>query len=207
MPSARRGPSLRVVSETRARILDAAAALIAERGLRRTSIDDVVARARLSGKSHFYHYFRSKDELGLEVLSRRIERFADRGLAILRDPAAAPTVRLDRFIDALTEPPSEGDAGPPFGLLAEAADTHEELRERLAAIFGQWAAQLQSLLREARPQLVKGVDTGRLSRFIIAALEGGLMMAKVSRDEEVLRGVAADLKRYLGSHVRNDTAR
>ena len=64
------------MNTTRTRIIDAASALIAERGFKATSVDDIIARAQLSGKSHFYHYFVAKEDLGLEVLSRQFEEFA-----------------------------------------------------------------------------------------------------------------------------------
>ena len=67
---------------------------------RPTSVDDVIKGAKLSGKSHFYHYFKSKEELGYEVLNRQFERFAERGLAILREPMIDPLERLNLFIDA-----------------------------------------------------------------------------------------------------------
>lgn len=195
----------RAVNETRSRIIDAAAVLIAERGFKRTSIDDVIDRASLSGKSHFYHYFKSKDQLGLEVLSRQFEKFAERGLAILREPMIEPIERLNLFIDSLVALQTERGfrIGSPFGNLAsEMADMHEGFRERLTLVFERWASQIQSLLWEARPFLVEEADTGRLARFIIATLEGALMMSKVSRDAEMLRGIAADLKRFVAMHMR-----
>ncbi|MEO7965637.1 MAG: TetR family transcriptional regulator, partial [Gemmatimonadaceae bacterium] len=161
------------MTETRSRIIDAAAALIAERGFKRTSIDEVIEHARLSGKSHFYHYFRSKDELGLEVLSRQFERFADRGLAILREPMIEPMERLNLFIDSLVALQTERGfrIGSPFGNLAsEMADMHEGFRERLTLVFERWASQIQALLWEAKPYLIDDIDTVRLSRFIIATL-------------------------------------
>ncbi|MEO6444337.1 MAG: TetR family transcriptional regulator C-terminal domain-containing protein [Gemmatimonadaceae bacterium] len=193
------------MNETRSRIIDAASVLIAERGFKRTSIDDVIERASLSGKSHFYHYFKSKDQLGLEVLSRQFEKFTERGLAILREPMIDPLERLNLFIDSLVALQAERGfrIGSPFGNLAsEMADTHEGFRERLTLVFERWAAQIQSLLWEARPSLADDVDTVRLSRFIIAALEGAMLMSKVSRDAAMLRGIATDLKRFVATHVR-----
>ncbi|WP_151484745.1 TetR/AcrR family transcriptional regulator, partial [Streptomyces albicerus] len=48
--------------QTRARIVEAAAALVAERGVEGTGIDHVLAAARAS-KSQLYHYFTDKDDL------------------------------------------------------------------------------------------------------------------------------------------------
>ena len=193
------------MSDRRSQILDAAARLITERGYGQTSVDDVIRESGLCGKSHFYHYFKSKVELGYEVVRREFEHFAERGLAILREPLIDPIERLFLFIDSLVAVQARKGcrAGSPFGKLAlEMGDANEGFRTRLEAVFERWAAQIQSLLWEARPQLVDDVDAARLSRFIIATLEGALMMATVSRDVEALRGVAADLKRFVGMHVR-----
>lgn len=194
------------MSDRRAQILDAAATLIAERGFTSTSVDDVIKQARLSGKSHFYHYFKSKEELGYEVLNRQFERFAERGLAILREPMIDPLERLGLFIDAVVALQVEHGArrGSPFGnLAAEMADAHEGFRVRIEAVFERWASQIRSLLWEARPQLHDDVDAVRLSRFIIAALEGAVLMTRVKRDITVLEGIAADLKRFVSMHTRD----
>lgn len=199
------GPSLGIVKDRRSEILDAAAHLITERGFRETSIDDVIKSSKLSGKSHFYHYFKSKEELGYEVLNRQFERFAERGLAILREPMIDPLERLYLFVDTVVAAQAQRGfkGGSPFGnLAAEMADAHEGFRKRIEIVFERWASQIQSLLWEARPQLVDEVDAARLSRFIIATLEGALLMSRVQRDLTALQGIATDLKRFIGTHVR-----
>jgi TetR/AcrR family transcriptional regulator, transcriptional repressor for nem operon len=197
------------VKDRRAEILDIAARLIAEHGFTQTSVEDVIREAKLSGKSHFYHYFKSKEELGYAVLNRQFERFTERGLAILREPMIDPLERLNLFIDSLvTVQAAQGcKRGCPFGsLAAEMADAHEGFRARIETVFERWAGQIQSLLWEARTQLDDDVDAARLSRFIIATLEGALLMSRVQRDVAVLQGIAADLKRFVASHVREGAA-
>ncbi len=200
------GTSFFLVTTRRAQIVDAAAVLIGRQGYSATSIDEVIKESRLSGKSHFYHYFRSKEELGFEVLDRQFEQFAERGLAILREPMIDPLERLYLFIDSLVAAHAARGChgGSPFGTLAtEMADAHEGFRVRIAQVFVRWASQIQSLLWEARPQLVDAADAVRLSRFIIAALEGGLMMSRVKRDIAVMEDIAVELKRYIATYLRD----
>ena len=200
------GPNIYVVSTRRLAILDAAARLINAQGFTHTSVDDVIREAGLSGKSHFYHYFPSKDALGFEVLDRQFNRFADRGLAILREPMIEPLDRLTLFIDTLValQREREGRSGSPFGNLAgELAESHEGFRQRLDVVFERWAQQIQSLLWELRDQLRDGVDTARLARFVIAALEGGMLMTRVKRDVTVMEGIGEDLKRFIATHLRD----
>jgi TetR/AcrR family transcriptional repressor of nem operon len=198
------------VTKRRTAILDAAARLISRQGFTHTSVDDVIQAAGLSGKSHFYHYFESKEALGFEVLDREFERFAERGLAILREPMIEPLDRLTLFIDTLVALQGERQArnGSPFGNLAgELADSHEGFRQRLDLVFERWAGQLQSLLWELRDRLREGVEVERLARFIIAALEGGMLMTRVKRDVTVMQGIGEDLKRFLWTHLRDGAPR
>src|SRR5688500_17328027 len=141
------------MSDRRTQILDAAARLMDEHGFRRTSVEDVITAAGLAGKAHFYHYFRSKQELGYAVLERQFERFAERGLAILREPMIAPLDRLHLFVDSLValQVAEGGRQGSPFGRLAgELGDADEGFRERLAHVFARWTRAIEALLEELR---------------------------------------------------------
>jgi TetR/AcrR family transcriptional regulator, transcriptional repressor for nem operon len=192
------------VSDTRLRILDAAARLISQNGFAQTTVDDVISAAGLSGKSHFYHHFKSKEALGYGVLDRTFERFTERGLAMLREPMIEPADRLALFIESIATlaEEREGRGGSPFGAwVSEVADSHEGFRTRLDAMFDRWSRQIQSLLWELRPQMRAGVDEARLANFIIAALEGGMLLAKVKRSPAVMHAIGDDLKRFVATHL------
>ena len=198
------------MSSRRNAILDAAARVINERGFSHTSVEDLIQATGLSGKSHFYHYFPSKEALGMAVIDRQFERFTERGLVILREPMIEPIDRLSLFIDTLVavQRDRDGGSGSPFGNLAgELADAHEGFRRRLDDVFDRWTEQLDALLRDVGPQLRDGVDTVRLARFIIASLEGGMLMTRVARDVAVMEGIGEDLKRFIATHLRDGEAR
>jgi TetR/AcrR family transcriptional repressor of nem operon len=199
-----------VSGQRRKAILDAAARVIHERGFSHTSVEDLIEATGLSGKSHFYHYFPSKEALGMAVIDRQFERFTERGLAILSEPMIEPIDRLSLFIDTLValQHEREGVTGSPFGNLAgELADSHEGFRRRLDEVFARWTSQLDALLREAGGLLRQGVDTVRLARFIVASLEGGMLMTRVTRDVGVMEGIGEDLKRFIATHLRDGEAR
>jgi len=198
------------VSSRRNAILDAAARVINERGYSHTSVEDLIAATGLSGKSHFYHYFPSKEALGMAVIDRQFERFTERGLAILSEPMIEPIDRLSLFIDTLValQRERDGGSGSPFGNLAgELADAHEGFRRRLDDVFDRWTEQLDALLGEVGPQLREGVNSVRMARFIIASLEGGMLLTRVARDVSVMEGIGEDLKRFIATHLRDGEAR
>ena len=191
--------------DRRTQIVEAASGLMSRQGFQQTSIDDVIKHAGLCGKSHFYHYFKSKEELGYAVLTHQFERFTERGLAILQEPKMAPLDRLNRFIDAVVARHAAHGCqggGPCCGnLVTEMADSHEGFREMIDTVFERWAAQIQALLWEARPQLEENVDVPQLARFIIATLEGAFLMSRVKREINVMEGIAAELKQFVASRT------
>jgi len=192
--------------DRKSEILDAASRLIAFQGYKQTSIDDVIDAAGLCGKSHFYHHFKSKEQLGHEVLNRSFERFGDRGLAILREPLIDPIERLNLFIDSIVIGQAEQGCagGSPFcGVAAEMADACEGFRVRIDAVFDRWCEQIRSLLVESGDRVREGVDPGRLARFVIATLEGAVLMTRVTREIAVMQGIADDLKRFIAMNLRD----
>lgn len=196
---------LLLVTQRRLQILDAAAELLAEKGYARTSVDDVIERAGLSGKSHFYHYFKSKEELGCEVIARQFDLFAEQGASVLRESSLDPIGRLGLFIDSVValQIANGGKCGSPFGACGtEMASNDERFRLRIAQVFRGWSAQIQALLEEARDELVADADPQRIARFIVATLEGATQLARLKRDDTVLSGVAFDLKRFIGTYQR-----
>jgi AcrR family transcriptional regulator len=81
--------------DSRRRLLDAAAALLAERGYSGATVDGIVAAAGLS-KGTFYWHFTSKEELFLSLLEERIDRPARALMELTRtapaESATAPDV-------------------------------------------------------------------------------------------------------------------
>lgn len=197
------------MGDRRAEIVEAATAVMTSRGFQQTSVDDVIREAGLCGKAHFYHYFKSKEELGYAVLRHQFASFADEGLAILRDPLVDPVERLSLFLRWVVESSSDCDCsvvGPCGGLAAEMARQHEGFRKQVDAVFEGWTAQLQALLWEARSRLRADADPERMARFMVATLEGAYFMSRVKQESTVLAGVATELERYVTSQL-HDTPR
>jgi len=169
-----------------------------------TSIDEVIRESGLCGKGHFYHYFKSKEELGYAVLKLQFESFAESGLTALRDPTVEPIERLTRFIDAvITAQSPDCSSGTPCGELAtEMASMHEGFRQLVDALFQRWTEQLEAVLWEARPRLTDDADTARLAQFVVATLAGARLMSRVKGDAANSAGIAMELKRSVRSYAR-----
>ncbi|MFZ0904580.1 MAG: TetR/AcrR family transcriptional regulator [Mycobacterium sp.] len=171
----------------RASIIDAAATLMYQKGVSMTSLDDVLAAAG-SGKSQLYHYFDSKADLVAAVIERQLE------LVLARQPTLAHIESWDG-IDAwvseiLTAHSAPG--GPfacPLGTMAAELKNDPTFRPLLDNAFRRWEAPLARGLQtiQDRGELVADADPNRLASTVIAALQGGMLLARVRGDIAPLR--------------------
>jgi AcrR family transcriptional regulator len=97
-PRAARGAGYKKSEESRRQVLDAAIAMLAERGLAATSIQDIADAAGLSKGAVHYH-FESKDELLQRVLDRCCESIEAR----VRSAFAQEGSPMDRVRRAISE--------------------------------------------------------------------------------------------------------
>ena len=187
---------------TRDQILDAAGRLIHLRGYHNTSLDDVLRESGV-GKGNFYYYFKSKEGLGYAIIDRVVQGFLERTLEpAFADTDADPVEQIHAFLDRLVEIHRRRNCvgGCPMGNLAsELSDVHEGFRQRLAEIFEHWRVKLADALEggRRRERLRADLDTAAAAGFVVASLEGAILMAKVTRDIAVLEKSVAELKQYL----------
>ena len=169
-------------ARTRDGIIAAAAALMHEYGVAETSIDDVKAAARVSG-SQLYHYFTDKDELVEAVAAHQAEYVVvTQREADLRTPAGVWAWR-DAVIAAAGA--SDGRGGCPLGSLgAQIAEANPAARDRIATGFGEWASILREGLAHLQTSgyLVTNVAPDDLAITVLATIQGGLLLAQITRD-------------------------
>jgi TetR/AcrR family transcriptional repressor of nem operon len=194
-------------SPVKEQILEVATRLMAVQGYHRTPLDDVL-RESGAGTGNFYHYFRSKEDLGYAILDRLFDRFEARTLApIFGDHSRDPLAQVEAFLEEVlaTQRARNCVGGCPIGNLAtELADAHEGFRQRLASGFEQWRQHLAAALTRARALdvLAPDVDPEALARFLVAAIEGAILLGKVQRDIRVMEHCVAELRRHLGLYRR-----
>lgn len=178
---------------TRARIVEAAAQLIYERGVAGTTLDDVKTAAEVSG-SQMYHYFRDKDELVQAVITHQAGVIAD----TQRQADLGSTGGLKAWRDMVIRQArtSEGKGGCPLGsLVGQLAETDPRARSLLASGFGQWQAAIGDGLRRLHDagHLPDGTDPDALAVTLLAALQGGLLLAQVQQDTRPLETAVGTL--------------
>ena len=169
---------------TRDRIVAAAADLIFERGVAGTSLQDVQLAARVSG-SQLYHYFGDKASLVHAVIAWQGEAILGHQQPWLSRLDSLQGINAWRDYVVSTMRRRDCRGGCHIGSLAsELSDLDPAARSDLAATFERWISAIRDGLQamQDRGELRGDADVHRLAFALMAAVEGGLLLAKAQRD-------------------------
>ncbi len=168
-------------ARTRARIVEEAAALIHQRGVAGTTLEDVKVAAEVSG-SQLYHYFPDKNELVQAVIDYQAGAIVERNKHALE---SANGVEVWRKMVIAAARRTQAKGGCQLGSLGgQLAESDPEARALIAAGFDRWIATISDGLGSlhAEGRLPPNIDPDDLATTLIATLQGGLLLAQVQRD-------------------------
>ena len=168
---------------TRARIVQAAAELIFERGIAHTGIEDVQRAAAVSA-SQMYHYFADKQALVHAVVEQQARTVLDKQQPLLGhlDSLAALRAWRDMLVAVQHK---RGCGGCPIGSLSsELAEADATDRQHLADSFARWQGHIRDGLARMRDRgaLRPDADPNALAMAMLAAVQGGLLLTQAHRD-------------------------
>lgn len=159
-----------------------------------TTLADV-RTASATSKSQLYQHFADKNALVREVIEfraealltqqrRRLEKVDSlRGLELWRDEMVERNALRD------------GAYGCPLGSIAnEIADHDEDTRRIIASHFDEWLQMIIDAIDRLKTNRVlrEDADARSLAGGLLAALQGGYLLAKTARDVNLMR-VAVDM--------------
>lgn len=173
------------INGTREKVLAVAEEMLYQGGYTQTSIEDIIARAKVS-KSNFYYHFRSKEELGMAVLERRMQEFDHSLRATLNDDALPPRERLARFLEQVIRAQEETlqKGGCPFGnLVVEMSERSERFRCRLSGMFNALVDRLTEVIRLGQQEGVfrEDVPARDLGALVLHTLQGMQLITKCEK--------------------------
>jgi TetR/AcrR family transcriptional regulator, transcriptional repressor for nem operon len=184
---------------TRERIVAAAAELMSQRGVARTTIEDIQEAAAVS-TSQMYHYFADKSDLVAAVIDFQTDQvLAVQHLGLDRLECLEDLRRWrDIMVDVVRGLGCVG--GCPIGSLGnELAETDPLARAQVARSFVQWENMIRDGLNviEARGELPDGTDVDSLALATLAAIQGGLLLSQVRRDTTPLEAAVDTMIEHL----------
>jgi AcrR family transcriptional regulator len=177
-----------VPSDSRQKMIESAAVLLAMRGLDGTSLNDVLARSGAPRGSIYHHFPEGKDQL----VDAAIALAGERALQVLdavdgRPPREVTAFFLDIWRAVLQR--SGLRAGCAVLAVTVATDS-AELLDHAAAIFRAWRGRLADLY------VLGGVGpdvAARLAATLVAATEGAVVVSRAERSMDAFDLVAAQL--------------
>ncbi|MFG1624446.1 TetR/AcrR family transcriptional regulator [Kribbella sp. NPDC049227] len=161
-------------SATRARLLDGALEVFAERGFNGASVEDICERAGFT-RGAFYSNFGSKDELVLALFQATTDRLLEQIGALLPDLANQPGTLLDAVLGLLDE--AAGDTRQ-WHLISTEFTLHALRNPEAARALNRQRAMFRSSLTKLVEEISEisgmrmSVPAEQFVRLVIAVHEG-----------------------------------
>lgn len=186
--------------KTRQFIIEKTAPLFNMKGFAGTSLSDMTEATGLT-KGSIYGNFANKDEVALASFEHNVGIVS----AYIRERMDTKhTIRekLMVYVDTYS-----GFPGAPFpkggcailNTAVDADDTHPRLKDRACGKLENWKNRLMVLVQAGidNGELKAETDPEQVALTIIAILEGGVMLKKVTGKPEYMSRTAQHLKNYL----------
>jgi TetR/AcrR family transcriptional repressor of nem operon len=197
-----------LANTTKQHIIEVASRLMHLQGYGGTSVDDILRESGV-GKGNFYYYFKSKEALGYAIIERNLQRFSDEVLTKAFASDKDGVTQINDFLDMILELHRKRNCagGCLIGNMAmEMSDVHQGFRKKIQHVFETWRKEVADAVRRSTSsgRLTDDVDSTRMAQFIIAGVEGGILLARVKKDIGVLENCFAELKTHIGMYVTPD---
>jgi TetR/AcrR family transcriptional repressor of nem operon len=196
-------------SDTRDRLINSARFLFWERGFAGTSMADLLAHAEVNSGS-FYHFFESKEALLREVLSGYLQALRpvviEPAFAAAAEPVGRIFAILEGYRDRIIQ--TECKYGCPLGRLALEIDPENRPAHSLIAEnFAGWIEAIQECVDQLKPYLPQGTDTKAVATFVLAVMEGGVMLSRSYASVKPFDLVVAHLRNHFALLVNGRNLR
>ncbi len=199
------GKHVQMPAKTRQKIIDSATELFLASSYGDVGVQVICDHAGVK-KGSFYHYFKSKTDLAIEVIRQQCQSFEETVGAACFLSGLPPLQRFDCFLDRLFEVAQANRDDPghvkgcPLGNLAAELSTQEEgIRQELGNAFHQLKGIFKMTLDDAvtAGDLPADMDTDVRADALLAFLEGMLLLAKAHNDPHIIRRLAPEMKKLL----------
>lgn len=194
------------MANTRDRLLAATNELFRRRGYNGTGLKDVTTAAGATTGS-LYHFFPGgKSELAEAVITESGLAYQQLFEAIA-DDAAGPAEAISDFFDGAAQVLADTDYIDvcPIGTVArEVASTDDTLRVASDRVFAGWIDAATSRFTHAG---LAEEDARHLATTVVAALEGGFILARARRDPAVLREIGLQMRSLAEAQLHAHAAR
>ena len=182
------------------KILDIAFAISWEKGFSKLALSELLEKAAVS-KGGFYHHFKSKEELGLELINKRIspwlEKYWIQPLKVSKNPLKALNHSIEHFQKDFAK--HYPILGSPLSILGTSACLDPRVATGISALYSEWfdeiALRLEGGVR--RRYINKGLDTRNYAISLVSQIEGALAIGRSTQDWKLVSLAFSAIKERL----------
>ena len=185
---------------TRKFIIEATSGLFNKRGYAGTALSDLTEATQLS-KGSIYGNFENKEAVALAVFQYNlslIQQLINSRMSLYTSAKDQLMAHAQVYHSFEQTPFPEGGC-PLLNTAVEADDTNEVLRVSAAEGLENWKNRISKLIERGKEEgeFRADVNVKDSATTIIALLEGGMMMSKVSRSPEVMDVLVQAIKDFI----------
>ncbi|MGI8469745.1 MAG: TetR/AcrR family transcriptional regulator [Pyrinomonadaceae bacterium] len=187
--------------KTRLKIIETSLALFHQKGVNATSVDEILEKSG-TGKSQFYYYFKSKDDLVHSVLQNFYEMDRNKKYPLKYEVNSWKDLE-EWFVGFINFQKSiQCSVGCPLATIGYGlTDDHELLRQDINLIFEYRKNILSKFFHalKAKGKLKESIEPDSLADFCYTIMQGGMIASKIRKDTMPLENAVRHAMTYLKS--------
>lgn len=187
--------------------MEAARQLFFQQGYGATGIAQILKESQANSGS-LYHFFPTKEDLLVAVLEQYKAMLQTHVIGPAYERVDDPIERVFMVLDGYRRllEATHYALGCPIGNLAlEISNSHPLARRYVVENFENWRLAIRELIEDASGRLPPDTDPDALSKLVLAAMEGAVMLARAYQNFDAFDGVVQQLRDHFELLVRSGT--
>ena len=174
-------------TSARQSILDAASKLIAQKGVKNTSLADISKEVGIS-KGTLYYYYSNKNDIIYDIADIHLKQITEELLSWIDniEQNIAPEEILKVVFERISTAETRGKLH--LYLISDAVTSNEPLKQRFREKYKEWRITLEDGLRKVLTN--RTADYSVLSYIILAALDGFTIQWRLGVERIPIDGIA-----------------
>jgi AcrR family transcriptional regulator len=190
---------------TREYIVEKTAPVFNRKGYAGTSMSDMTETTGLT-KGAIYGNFENKDEVALAAFDYNVGRMQQRVKALQAEQTTA-IGKLEAYIAVYRKGlfnPTLSTGCPIVNTGIEADDTHPQLKQKVTEAVNRWHRGISVIIQQGitKDEIRKDVDVAAFASLMIAMIEGGITVSKISGDLSYLNQSLDQLEQLIAIRLK-----
>ncbi|MDQ0116188.1 TetR/AcrR family transcriptional regulator [Paenibacillus harenae] len=191
---------------TKEHIIRESAGLFNTKGYTGASLSDIMDRCGI-GKGGIYNHFANKDEIALAAFDYSFSQIV---LLLSKEQESAANSKQKLlaickvYVEIIESNVLEGGC-PILNTAIESDDGHPGLKERAQHAMKILFERLTKIIMEGirNKEFRSGIDPEEVCSYIIAVIEGGIMLSKLFDDSKYIRHCSSTVMKYIEQEMMN----